>query len=156
MLKNINIYIVVLVLLLAGFIIYYSGKSNNVVQAPGVSTENGITGCYVSKLAQDVYTLKITGQKDGMFTGSLSFNNSEKDSSSGIYVGTYSDGILLGDYSFTSEGMNSVVDVIFKKEGNNFVRGYGEMNADGTRLADASKVTYDPNQTFVPTANCPI
>lgn len=153
---NTKIIIVVVVLALVGFIAYSSNMANNVAQVPQEGTENGIIGCYVSRLAQDVYTLKITGQKDGMFTGSLSFDNFEKDSSSGIYVGTYSNDVLLGDYSFASEGLNSVMEVIFKKDGENFVRGYGDMNSEGTRFTDASTVTYDPNQTFMPTADCPI
>jgi hypothetical protein len=79
----------------------------------------------------------------------LSFKNFEKDSSSGTFTGTYnSAGILIADYSFQSEGMSSVMQVAFKKDGDNFIRGHGTMNADGTRFANPAMLTYDSTATL--------
>jgi hypothetical protein len=113
-------------------------------------------GCYVSKLAKDVYVLSVESDTNGIVSGTLAFNNFEKDSSFGKFTGTYKDRILLGDYAFTSEGMDSIMQVVFKKEGNAFVRGYGSVKTAGDRVSfeNLSEITFDPNQTFVKNANC--
>ena len=125
------------------------------MESESKTQSQSIKGCYIASLGQDVYTLKIESEESGEFTGSLSFKNFQKDSSSGTYIGTYKDGILLGDYSFQSEGMFSVMQVIFKREGDIFIRGFGDLNADGTRFADLNNITYDSNQTFALTMDCP-
>jgi len=156
--KN-TLIIVALVLVVAVGVFVYQKKNGVLVQTPNQnqnsSTEDLVIGCYVANLGQDVYTLKIETQGNGNFVGELSFKNFQKDSSSGTYEGTYKDGILLGDYSFTSEGTDSVMQVIFRKSGDTFVRGFGDLDEAGTRFSDLSSITYDPKQTFILTTNCP-
>lgn len=126
----------------------YLEEFRKMAESLKLSTDYSAKECYVATLGKDVYTLLILSRQGDRFKGTLRFKNFEKDSSSGPYEGTYKDGILLGDYSFQSEGMFSVVQVIFKKSGNDFVRGYGDMSPDGTRFADLSKITYDTRAVF--------
>ena len=122
---------------------------------PGIS-ENSFVGCYVAHLANDVYSLKVTRSQNGIIEGTLDINNAEKDSSTGTLKGTYKDGILLADYTFQSEGTTSLMQVIFKKVGNDFVRGYGKPDdATGTRFVDLSKINYDTSTVYkVSTDGC--
>ena len=141
-------YIIILALTLAfgaiGVLIYY--KTNTKIfdnEPPIETTENSIVGCFVVNFNKDVYTLNILSQLGEAVKGILVFKNFEKDSSSGTFEGRYQDGILLGDYSFRSEGTDSVVQVIFKRSGNDFIRGYGVMNKTGDHFADLSNIIYD-------------
>lgn len=112
-----------------------------------------IKGCYVAHLANDVYSLKITMQNSKDVEGILVFYNAEKDSSYGAFKGTYENGILYGNYSFRSEGMDSVMDVIFKKVANGFQRGSGNTEG-GVKLIDLKDITYDSKYTFEPASDC--
>jgi hypothetical protein len=152
MVKNILIALIVLALIVGGYK-YYQNKEL-ATEVP-VTTES-VTGCYIAKLSQDIYTLKIDSQNGDNITGSLKYNNFEKDSSSGPLTGTYKNNILLGDYSFDSEGMHSVRQVIFKKDGENFIQGFGAVTVVGDKetLNDTSDITYDPKSTFVKSATC--
>ncbi len=107
-----------------------------------------VEGCYVATLAKDVYTLNVQSQSGESIDGKLVFKNFEKDSSSGDFKGTYKDGMLFGNYTFNSEGSDSVLNVIFKRVGADFVRGYGDMNATGDTFLDINKVTYDSSVVF--------
>ena len=107
-----------------------------------------VVGTYVAHLAKDVYTLNVLFQEGESFKGTLDIKNFEKDSSSGTLTGTYKNGILLADYTFQSEGTESVNQVIFKKIGDDFVRGYGNMDATGTRFADLNNITYDMSAIY--------
>jgi hypothetical protein len=153
--NNLKIAITVFAIIIIGaFVYYYKTKDQLTNQVTPAITQDSIKGCYIAYLAKDVYTLSVLSQDGESFDGKLSFKNFEKDSSSGTYVGTYKNGILLGDYSFSSEGMNSVMQVIFKKSGNNFIRGYGDLNGEGTRFSDLNKITYDNSQVFEAQKDC--
>ncbi len=155
--NNLKMTIIVFVIIIITIFIYYNRTKPILInnETPTV-TENSIEGCYIGRLAQDVYTLTILSVNGEVFEGKLSFKNFEKDSSSGTYQGTYRNGILLGDYSFNSEGMASVMQVIFKKSGNGFIRGYGDMTEDGTHFSDINNITYDSSYVFEASTECTI
>ena len=155
--NNLKIVIVVFIVIIIGiFAYYYKTKSVPINEETPIVTEDSIKGCYIARLAKDAYTLTVLSQNGESFEGKLSFKNFEKDSSSGTFNGTYKDGILLGDYSFQSEGTNSVMQVIFKKLESGFVRGYGDTIQEGTRFADLNKIIYDSSYSYVfkPSTDC--
>lgn len=156
--KNYTIYIVILILIVGGFIYYQASKKAPIITSnPPVVAVESIKGCYVAFLAKDIYRLTILSQTGDLFAGTLSFKNFEKDSSSGHYNGTYDNGIILGKYIFQSEGTTSNMQVIFKKQGSDFIRGYGEMNATGDSFKDLNAITYDSSLVFkATTENCEV
>ena len=141
--NNTKAILVGVLVLLVGLGVYFKNKTPDAE----LSVDNS-RGCYVANLSKDVYTLNIQSQIGDEVSGILVFKNFEKDSSSGPFVGTLKDGILLADYTFQSEGMTSKMKVIFKKQGNAFLRGYGEMNASGDNFADLNKITFDTSYIF--------
>lgn len=154
--KNIQIIFFIAIILLLGVGIYFTSKiskapttvsTDNIEEPEDVAVES-VLGCYVSRTGNDVYTLNIQNQTGENVSGALAFKNYQKDSSSGTFDGTYKDGILLGDYSFQSEGMFSVMQVIFKKMEGGFVRGYGEVNDEGTRFVDVNNINYDASSSL--------
>ena len=155
MTNNTKIILGLILLLLAGLAISANMKSKTSVvvdeNLPITNNEvENVEGCYVATLAKDVYTLNVQDQSGNNVSGRLVFKNFEKDSSTGDFVGTYTpgDGILFGRYKFQSEGMTSDMEVIFKKQGNDFVRGYGDVDASGEKFVDITKVTDDTKVVF--------
>ena len=146
--KDHKIIITIGLLIVLGIGIGIWSRKDKTAPADQVSTEGDILGCYVSRTGKDVYTLNISEQKGEEVYGKLAFKNWEKDSSSGTFDGTYKDGFLLGDYAFRSEGMDSVMQVAFKRIEGGFVRGYGEVNAEGTEFVDPAKLTYDESSSL--------
>ncbi len=148
-----KIIVFALLIIVVGFFLF---RKNS--EKPVIVTENteDIVGCYIAKLGQDVYSLNIrSANEDGVF-GNLIFDNYQKDSSSGSFSGSYNDGILFGEYSFHSEGMFSVIEVIFKKTENGFQRGFGPTDDYGVSFSDMSMIEYDNIYEFIKTdAACP-
>jgi hypothetical protein len=141
--KNTHIIWAFIIIIVIGILIFFGfRKEKDVAVIPPAETAS-IEGCYTARIINDVYTLNIQSQEGEKVSGTLAFKNFEKDSSSGTFAGTYKDGILLGDYAFRSEGMDSVTQVIFKKMGDNFVRGYGDVDGSGTHFTDLKNITYD-------------
>src|SRR5688572_14328144 len=98
-----------------------SGKTETTVTSDSVSPSSptgensmsGIEGCYMQVLARDTFAASL--QQDGTnITGKLSFDNFEKDGSTGSVKGEREDNIIKLLYSFASEGTNSVMEIYFK------------------------------------------
>lgn len=72
--------------------------------------------CYAYENGNDTVqmSLNINGER---VTGELTYMLFEKDSNRGQVKGTFSGDTLTADYTFQSEGMRSVREVIFVKNG---------------------------------------
>lgn len=105
--------------------------------------------CYRQVLQRDtmVACLLVNGNT---VTGKLTFDNYEKDASSGNVHGTIDGSIIKLWYDFASEGTNSVMEVYFKKEGNRLLRGIGPVGskADTAYFADKEAIEYKDDQAF--------
>ncbi len=161
---------VILVLVLAGGLILVftanknSGKSEinlsptsqptKVITTP--ATKVSVVGCYVAHLAKDVYTLEITSQVKSAVKANIAYKNYEKDSSKGTFVGNFNSGILSGMYTFTSEGLSSRRELIFKRDGQDFLPGFGPVATSGNteKFILPLKITWDQNSRFVKSKSC--
>jgi hypothetical protein len=150
MIKNIIIGLVLLGLIIWG-VVHYNKQAS-----PANTTAETVTGCYISKLNKDVYTLKIDSQNGQDIEGSLNYKNFEKDSSSGSLNGTYKNGIIVGDYTFDSEGMHSIRQVTFKKVPTGFVQGFGPVTVVDNResFKDLNDISYNTPSIFVASPSC--
>ncbi|MGZ5286669.1 MAG: hypothetical protein ACXWB9_05775 [Flavisolibacter sp.] len=102
------------------------------------------SGCYISVIGRDTFAAHFK-QQERQVTGRLSFDNYEKDGSSGTVNGRIDGNIISLTYLFQSEGMQSVMDVYFKMTGDTMVRGIGEMNARGDTayFVDPGAIQYE-------------
>lgn len=81
--------------------------------------------CYRYATEADTVILKVVHIGNSI-TGTLVYSLKEKDSNKGTIQGAMRGNILVADYTFMSEGIQSVRQVAFKLEGNTFIEGYGD------------------------------
>jgi len=81
--------------------------------------------CYRYANEADTITLKVIHIGKSI-TGTLVYNLKEKDNNKGTIQGVMRDNVLVADYTFMSEGIQSTRQVAFKLEGNTFIEGYGD------------------------------
>lgn len=108
------------------------------------------TGCYVFNDTKNVISFEITDNK-AEIKGLLAYSLAEKDRNSGNFVGQLNNGVLIGNYTFQSEGTESTRQVAFKINGNKLLEGYGEMNTDGTMFKDTNVLTYPNDMPLIKT-----
>ena len=105
--------------------------------------------CYRSVLKRDtmVACLLVRGND---VTGRLTFDNFEKDGSSGDVHGTINKDTIKLWYDFHSEGMKSVMEVYFLKDGSKLFRGIGDVatKGDTAYLSDKGAIRYVTTQAF--------
>jgi len=112
-------------------------------------TDADIQGCYIKILQLDTFAMHLI-QTTNSVTGKLTFNNYEKDKSSGTVHGIIEGSIIKLWYNFASEGMNSVMEIYFKEDGTQLVRGIGAVDAKGdtSYYTNHSGIQYPQNQSF--------
>lgn len=131
-----------------------TGNEDSVSQvlpaAPVVSGVEGIEGCYRMEKNGDTAGIRlvVNGSK---VDGELYFHWKEKDHNDGTITGTISDSVILAQYTFMSEGLRSVREVIFNIKGDSLYPGYGNVveRGDTVKFQDRSSIRYDRSTRFV-------
>jgi hypothetical protein len=88
-------------------------------------------------------------------SGTLDYLWAQKDNSTGTFIGTIKNNVILGNYHFLSEGIYSDNEIAFLYDGQSLVQGYGEQNSEGTKFTNPDSLTFDPKNKLVKTA-CPL
>jgi hypothetical protein len=140
----------------------FDNKSTNEVDTlnkkPSQSSGD-ISDCYWKILNRDTFVLHLQ-QSNGILSGKLTFNNFEKDKSSGKVHGKVEGDLVKLWYDFQSEGMQSVMEVYFKRKNNQLLRGFGpvEMKGDSSYFKDHAKIEFNEDQTFenIPCTSLPL
>ena len=103
-----------------------ASSCNDQSNTPGTSTNPVTTACYSAVNDKDSIRLsiKVTG---GAVTGDLYYHLLEKDKNTGAIEGKMVGDTIIAEYSFASEGMQSVREVAFLKKGENLVEGFGPV-----------------------------
>ncbi len=86
--------------------------------------------CYEGVQGKDTVSMTLIIKGDKLQYGNLSYNYFEKDDNEGTLVGAFRGDTLKAKYSFQSEGTMSVREVIFLKQGKNYVEGNGPVQED--------------------------
>ncbi|MFT3748830.1 MAG: hypothetical protein QM768_10955 [Agriterribacter sp.] len=90
------------------------------------TNSSSIINCYKHESASDTVVLKLIRVGESI-TGTLVYKLKEKDKNIGTIQGYMKGNILVADYTFMSEGAQSVRQVAFKLNGNSFTEGYGDI-----------------------------
>lgn len=114
--------------------------SDTTQTAPATKTD--VSGCYLRALQRDTFALHLRHNGHAV-TGRLSFDNFEKDGSTGTVVGSVDGDVVKLTYTFQSEGTESVTDVYFKTTEEGLVQGIGDMTGNG-HFANESGIAYPP------------
>lgn len=115
------------------------------VDSPVNTNPPSITGCYLRVTERD--TLVAVLRQDGdSVSGKLTFDNYQKDGSSGSVEGVLENGILKLVYRFESEGMKSISQQYFKVTAEGLIQGLGqvEVNDDSAFYSHPADLSYDP------------
>ncbi|MGY3055185.1 hypothetical protein ACVWYG_003398 [Pedobacter sp. UYEF25] len=121
-----------------------SSTNQEVVTSKNSDQANLQLGCYQYAEKGDLINMEITelGEK---VTANLNIAYAEKDANKGKFVGRLTGDKLIGNYTFNSEGVESVRQVAFLVNNNQLFEGYGEMGADGTKFKDIRTIKYPTN-----------
>jgi hypothetical protein len=109
-------------------------------------------GCYQSVFNKDTSRLRIVAD-DNRIIGELSYKRFEKDSNNGTINGEIKDSLIIAYYTFQSEGVISVREVVFKPSDNGLLEGFGDIEisqtGDTAKFKDISQLQFQDNLSFI-------
>ena len=113
-------------------------------------TPLGIPGCYSWTTGRDTATLHLQ-VKETQVTGNLIYDWSEKDRNAGTLQGIVQDSLIVASYTFQSEGMTSVREVVFKIKGDLLIEGFGDINTRGdtVKYKNKAKLQFQNDRPFI-------
>lgn len=97
-----------------------------------------LDGCYAIQNGKDSASLSIQ-LRDSTVTGNLVYLLHEKDSNRGTIKGVLRDSLIYADYTFSSEGMTSVREVIFKVQPDQLLEATGDRKEQSGHIIYAKK-----------------
>jgi len=126
--------------------LFVSASCNNTTsEKKGETNDSNIlaaSSCYLYTSGKDSIFMKLNtvGNK---VTGALVYNFYEKDKSKGALTGTLNGDTLFANYTFQSEGIESVREVAFIKKEKGYIEGYGDMDdKSGTKFKNKNKIKF--------------
>ncbi|WP_286779113.1 MULTISPECIES: hypothetical protein [Sphingobacterium] len=124
-----------------------STKRNDTVQTTQpLDTAGFFSGKSTYQYLKNGDTISLSITVDGeKVQGDLSYAWKEKDRNSGHIDGVLKGDILTADYTFSSEGQESVRQVIFKLSKARAMEGYGAMEEKAGKMSfvDLKKIAFD-------------
>ncbi|MDF0715014.1 hypothetical protein PY092_02540 [Muricauda sp. 334s03] len=109
-----------------------------IVEVPVHSLE---VGCYTYDANGSKVVMEITQINDSVM-GQLDYALKEKDANSGTFSGILNDSVLIGNYTFKSEGVESSREIAFVFKDDQLVEGYGELDETGTAFKDKETINF--------------
>ena len=107
-------------------------------------------GCYSYDENGSKVVLEITEINDSIM-GNLNYAFKEKDANTGTFSGVLKDSVLIGNYSFMSEGMVSSREVAFLVKENQLIEGFGELDETGTGFKDKDNISFSSSMPLTKT-----
>lgn len=114
-----------------------------------------LEGCYEMTMKKDSAFMRLNLQ-DSIVSGTLNFIFFEKDRNLGTFKGVLRGDRILADYTFQSEGVTSVREIVFKIKDTTLLHGFGELKEEGGKLVfeNVDDVQYQQANPFIKVA-CP-
>ena len=118
------------------------------------TTPAALSGCYGWVVNNDSASMKISVEGNTI-EGTLAYNWSEKDRNAGTLQGEVKDSLIIANYTFNSEGMSSVRQVVFKIQGDSLSEGFGDIDTSGdtTKFKNIAGLQFQNDRSFK-TINC--
>ena len=120
-------------------------KNSNTVPENKVIETKVTTECYQGIIKKDTILLSLNLTETAEVSGKLSYKFFEKDKNEGTIRGTIKGDTLMADYTFKSEGVTSIRQVVFLKKGNGYIEGFGPVEEENGNMKFQSikKIQFD-------------
>ena len=119
-------------------------------------TEPAGDQCYASRLNGNIVALSFNVNSHQEVNGKLSYNLTGKDKNEGTLVGNMKGDTLVADYTFMSEGVSSVREVVFLQKDGTLIEGYGDVVDANNKVSfkDKKKLKFETKNALTK-VDCP-
>jgi hypothetical protein len=124
-------------------------------EAPAAPAPANGKSCYEYVKHRDTVSLALVMNANNA-NGEMIYNLEGKDKNTGTLSGIFIGDTLYADYSFKSEGTNSVRETVFLRTGDVLTEGHGEMEEKNNKMCfrNPKKVVFDASGIVLSKTDC--
>ena len=117
------------------------------------NTAQPSTECYVYNANGGKIELQMNTNNNDV-NGTLNYELKEKDSNKGTFVGTINDSILIAQYTFQSEGTESIREIAFLIKDDQLIEGFGDVTTEEnkTKFKDIKTLKFSSSMPLIKTS----
>ncbi len=123
-----------------------SNQKQEMVHSPQIQEHNleDFVGIYEYQENRDTILLALAVEKDSL-VGDLTYSLFEKDKNVGTFKGVLQDSLIVGEYRFMSEGMESTWEKVFGIVPSGLIEGFGDIIDENgeVKFVDKNNLRFD-------------
>ena len=126
------------------------------LRTPEQAAKTNLVGCYMAELPEDLYVFNIDYHDNNTISAGMYYKNINSDASKGIFIGTYTNGVIRGFYSESAGGNADELELFFKGDTEGFVTAEGPREVvDGSeRFKRPLQIKWNEKYKYIPAVDC--
>lgn len=126
------------------------------LRTPKQAARTNLKGCYMAELPEDLYVFNVDYHDNNTISAGIYSKNINEDSRKGIFVGSYTNGIIQGFYNLESEQNKKEHEFFLKGDKSGFVLGTGPTKTTGSveRFVRPLNLKWDEKINYIPADDC--
>lgn len=126
------------------------------LRKPKQAAKTNLVGCYMAELPDDLYVFNVDYHDNNTVSADIYYKNINTEASRGVFVGSYTNGVIRGFYNFTSEGLESERELFFKGDKSGFITGNGpvEITNGIEKFKRPLQIKWNEDYKYIPAEDC--
>ena len=126
------------------------------LRSPKRAEKDKITGCYLAELPEDLYVFNIHYHDNNTISADFYYKNINGGPSKGLFLGTYTNGIVRGFYGLSTSKGTSERELFLKGDKSGFVTASAKLEKNGNvqKYIRPLDLTWSEEIRFIPAQEC--
>ncbi|MFM7501461.1 MAG: hypothetical protein ACKO3D_05235, partial [Actinomycetota bacterium] len=126
------------------------------LRTPKRAEREKITGCYLAELPNDLYVFNVHYHDNNTISADFYYKNINGEPSKGLFLGTYTNGIVRGFYSLPTSNGTSERELFLKGDKSGFVTASAKLEKIGNvqKYIRPLNLTWSEEIRFIPAQEC--
>ena len=126
------------------------------LRSPKRAEKEKITGCYLSELPNDLYVFNVHYHDNNTISADFYYKNINGEPSKGLFLGTYTNGIVRGFYSLPTSNGTSERELFLKGDKSGFVTASAKSEKSGNvqKYVRPLDITWSEDIKYIPADEC--
>jgi hypothetical protein len=126
------------------------------LRSPKRAEKEKIMGCYLAELPEDLYVFNIHYHDNNTISADFYYKNINGEPSKGLFLGTYTNGIVRGFYGLSTSNGTSERELFLKGDKSGFVTASAKLEKNGNvqKYIRPLDLTWSEEIKFIPAQEC--
>ncbi len=120
------------------------------------AARTNLKGCYMAELPEDLYVFNIDYHDNNTLSAGVYTKKIDQDARKGIFVGSYTNGVIQGFYNIDSEQNKKEHELFLKGDKTGFVLGTGKTTTSNgvEKFQRPLNIKWDEKIKYIPAEDC--